>query len=217
MPKFNRTTTGILSTRRPVNGTPADASGSSTPDGTQTPRTNLLSVAKREAAKRGLYARFFRGPILGLDGSDDNEITMGITVEDVIEVIPKKRKSSKASDEDERTRKRQKKEFKAKQKEELRSKERRKETRECVSTDVGKRKGQRRRKRESKEVEERTHRGGNSINEKMINRGDRKNQPLEVPQDTHTAKPPDDQRETSDVRVSGETEPRKRRKKKKET
>ncbi|KAF8133772.1 hypothetical protein EV363DRAFT_1397186 [Boletus edulis] len=43
-----RTTTGILSNRRPG-------------------RLSLLATAKREAAKRGLYARFFRGAVLGPD------------------------------------------------------------------------------------------------------------------------------------------------------
>ncbi|KIM89136.1 hypothetical protein PILCRDRAFT_813044 [Piloderma croceum F 1598] len=60
---IKRTTTGILSNRRPVSGTAAN-SGSSTPD-SETPRLSLIANAKREAAKRGLYSRFFRGPVLG--------------------------------------------------------------------------------------------------------------------------------------------------------
>ncbi|KAJ7600799.1 hypothetical protein C8J56DRAFT_1010544 [Mycena floridula] len=62
---LKRTTTGILSNRRPAVGTPA-TSGSSTPDSTG-PQLSLLCIAKREAAKRGLYSNFLRGPVLGPD------------------------------------------------------------------------------------------------------------------------------------------------------
>jgi hypothetical protein len=67
---FKRTSTGILSNRRPISGTQASASsstsGTSTPDASsQLPRLSLMAAAKREAAKRGLYSRFFRGPVLG--------------------------------------------------------------------------------------------------------------------------------------------------------
>jgi len=62
---LRRTTTGILSNRRPAPGTPATTSGSTTPD--PAARPSLLATAKREAAKRGLYAHFFRGPVLGPD------------------------------------------------------------------------------------------------------------------------------------------------------
>ncbi|KAF8842131.1 hypothetical protein BDN67DRAFT_948116 [Paxillus ammoniavirescens] len=70
---LKRTTTGIISNRPPVSGTPASASGTATPDsdvpgaGTLT-RLSLIATAKREAARRGLYSRFFRGPVLGPDG-----------------------------------------------------------------------------------------------------------------------------------------------------
>lgn len=68
---LRRTTTGIISNRRPVSGTPASTSGSTTPSlhVDATARLSLLATAKREAAKRGLYARFFRGPVLGPDDS----------------------------------------------------------------------------------------------------------------------------------------------------
>lgn len=65
---FKRTSTGILSNRRPVSGTTAD-SGTTTPED-NTPRLSLLANAKREAAKRGLYSRFFRGPVLGPENTD---------------------------------------------------------------------------------------------------------------------------------------------------
>ncbi|KAK0464424.1 uncharacterized protein EV420DRAFT_1760453 [Desarmillaria tabescens] len=64
---LKRTTTGILCNRRPLGGTSASSSGTSTPDSDLMPRLSLLAMAKREAAKRGLYARFFRGPVLGPD------------------------------------------------------------------------------------------------------------------------------------------------------
>ncbi len=35
--------------------------------GSSTPRLSLVALAKREAARRGLYSRFFRGPVLGPD------------------------------------------------------------------------------------------------------------------------------------------------------
>ncbi|KAJ3812797.1 hypothetical protein F5876DRAFT_13618, partial [Lentinula aff. lateritia] len=65
-PVLRRTTTGILSNRRPVNVTPASTSGTSTPDSTpsNTPRLSLIAMAKREAAKRNLYSRFYRGAVL---------------------------------------------------------------------------------------------------------------------------------------------------------
>ncbi|KAJ7288214.1 hypothetical protein C8J57DRAFT_509491 [Mycena rebaudengoi] len=59
---LKRTSTGILSNRRPVTGTIATSSGTATPDTEDTsPRLSLLATAKREAAKRGLYSRFFAG------------------------------------------------------------------------------------------------------------------------------------------------------------
>ncbi|KAH7885309.1 hypothetical protein F5I97DRAFT_1884406 [Phlebopus sp. FC_14] len=68
---FNRTTTGIISNRRPVTGTPASVppSGTATPDSDPpfAGPLSLIGTAKREAAKRGLYSRFFRGPVLGPD------------------------------------------------------------------------------------------------------------------------------------------------------
>lgn len=65
-----------MSTRKPLVGTPAD-SGPSTPrlDNTaDTPRPNLLSVAKKEAARRNLYSRFYKGPILGPDDPTSSTI-----------------------------------------------------------------------------------------------------------------------------------------------
>ncbi|KAI0252383.1 hypothetical protein BJV78DRAFT_1153737 [Lactifluus subvellereus] len=38
---------------------------SDTASGSSTPRLSLLALAKRETARRGLYSKFFRGPVLG--------------------------------------------------------------------------------------------------------------------------------------------------------
>ncbi|KAG2338508.1 hypothetical protein BDR05DRAFT_969208 [Suillus weaverae] len=63
--QLKRTATGIISNRRPLSGTPA--SGISTPDSDSYPRTSVMTIAKREAARKGLYSRFFRGPTLTPD------------------------------------------------------------------------------------------------------------------------------------------------------
>lgn len=63
--QLKRTTTGIISNRRPLSGTPA--TGISTPDSDTYLRTSVMTIAKREAARKGLYSRFFRGPMLTPD------------------------------------------------------------------------------------------------------------------------------------------------------
>ncbi|KAJ3791162.1 hypothetical protein GGU10DRAFT_382592 [Lentinula aff. detonsa] len=64
-PVLRRTTTGILSNRRPVDVVPALNSGASTPDSSSSElRMSLIAMAKREAAKRNLYSRFYRGAVL---------------------------------------------------------------------------------------------------------------------------------------------------------
>ena len=75
---------GSSSTRRPVEGTPA-TSGINTPDAAgQTGQFSLLVTAKREAAKRGLYARFFRGPVLGSNSDlETRAVANTIRTEDV--------------------------------------------------------------------------------------------------------------------------------------
>jgi hypothetical protein len=72
--ELRQTSTGILSNRPPVVGTCASSGASTpTPDSnathsfSSTPRLSLLALAKRETARRGLYSRFFRGPVLGPD------------------------------------------------------------------------------------------------------------------------------------------------------
>jgi len=69
--KVARTRTGIPSNRRPATFTPASSSTPSRPStpnpttaNSLTPQLGLLTIAKREAAKRGLYSYFFPGPVL---------------------------------------------------------------------------------------------------------------------------------------------------------
>ncbi|KAI0689047.1 hypothetical protein BC835DRAFT_1308536 [Cytidiella melzeri] len=69
---FQRTSTGIISNRRPFASTPASHSGTATPSSSGTiggsmPRMSIMAAAKQEAAKRTLYSMFFRGPVLGTD------------------------------------------------------------------------------------------------------------------------------------------------------
>ncbi|KIM43143.1 hypothetical protein M413DRAFT_443952 [Hebeloma cylindrosporum] len=85
---IKRTSTGIFSTRRPVDGTPA-TSGTITPvdndSGTATPRLSLMTIAKRDAAKRGLYSRFFRGPVLGPETLAEEEKRLAALVADAFD------------------------------------------------------------------------------------------------------------------------------------
>ncbi|KAL5524413.1 hypothetical protein ACEPAF_9553 [Sanghuangporus sanghuang] len=76
LPTLSRTSTGILSNRRPVAGTPVSSSGTATPSAVDASsssssrneyRINIIATTKRDAARRSLYSRFFRGPVLGPD------------------------------------------------------------------------------------------------------------------------------------------------------
>ncbi|ESK95751.1 ribosome biogenesis protein [Moniliophthora roreri MCA 2997] len=130
VPTLNRTTTGILSNRRPVDVTPATTSGTSTPDFLDAPRLSLIALAKREAAKRNLYSRFYRGPILGPDREPSEQdqpptplqspSTMATSSPDTPLEEAEKKKKRKADDlekEERRERKRAKKEAKETEKE----------------------------------------------------------------------------------------------------
>ncbi|KAJ7761607.1 hypothetical protein DFH07DRAFT_867738 [Mycena maculata] len=108
---LKRTSTGILSNRRPVTGATAGSSGSTTPDVEDTPpRLSLLATAKREAAKRGLYSRFFRGPVLGPDSpASEPTIVADITTSaGTGEEAPKRKKRKVMEGEDEETRRERK-------------------------------------------------------------------------------------------------------------
>lgn len=79
----------MISHRQHKTGTSA-LSGAGTPDspasGSVTPRLSVMAAAKQEAAKRMLYANFFRGPVLGPmapDGSSSSK-----SPEAIIEAAP---------------------------------------------------------------------------------------------------------------------------------
>ena len=100
--ELRQTSTGILSNRPPIVGTCA-SSGTSTPtlDSnatfglSSTPRLSLLALAKRETARRGLYSRFFRGPILGSDNAQSEMVRTELTpaTDDVKKSGKQKRKN----------------------------------------------------------------------------------------------------------------------------
>jgi hypothetical protein len=60
---LDRTSTGILSNKPQKAG----LSALGTPVALQSKGVSIMTLAKREAARRGLYSRFFRGPVLGPD------------------------------------------------------------------------------------------------------------------------------------------------------
>ena len=68
---ITRTTTGIISNRRPTTSTntPGDSTPELISDASASvpapPRGSLMAIARREGAKRALYARFYRGPVIG--------------------------------------------------------------------------------------------------------------------------------------------------------
>ncbi|KAB5589260.1 hypothetical protein CTheo_7297 [Ceratobasidium theobromae] len=60
---LHRTKTGILSNRQPTTlPTPSSSKSSSPPPSSSPP--SILSLAKKEAARRFLYSRFLRGPVI---------------------------------------------------------------------------------------------------------------------------------------------------------
>ncbi|VDB91434.1 unnamed protein product [Peniophora sp. CBMAI 1063] len=68
-PSLRRTTTGIISNKRPPTGTIVDHSSSTTPEPTSHPQS-VMAIAKRAAARKNLYSRFFKGPVLGPDATE---------------------------------------------------------------------------------------------------------------------------------------------------
>ncbi|KAG6814243.1 hypothetical protein H0H92_015358 [Tricholoma furcatifolium] len=148
VPEIKRTATGIMSNRRPITGVSASAStsGLNTPEATNYPRLNLLAVAKRDAARSSLYARFFRGPVLGPDEDlltpttssvvcsvpavEDSPVTEDKTADEGDDDIARKSKKRKRNVDDEAARlqrKKERKEQKAKEKEERRARRREKQ------------------------------------------------------------------------------------------
>ncbi|KAK1226295.1 hypothetical protein PQX77_010768 [Marasmius sp. AFHP31] len=181
VPLLKRTTTGILSNRRPTSVTPATTSGTSTPAAPQMdgPKLSLIALAKREAAKRNLYSRFYRGPVLGPDTPEEQSMLQSSTESQMqkAEVVDtthqknegtekearrkKKRKAEELEKEERRERKRRKKELKQLEKLEKRAKKQAKkdssteeeEAPECVDkAERRKRKEEKRKRREEKSV-----------------------------------------------------------------
>ncbi|KAI0688917.1 hypothetical protein C8Q76DRAFT_803369 [Earliella scabrosa] len=133
---LKRTSTGIISNRRPTSGTPA-LSGTTTPSDSQpsgsvTPRLSVMAAAKQQAARRMLYSMFYRGPVLsnedeksvteestGIAGpstSTSSSLSRGKTKDGTREhKKSKKRKADKEVDEDPKERKRRKHEAKEKE------------------------------------------------------------------------------------------------------
>lgn len=63
---LDRTSTGIISNKPQKVG----LSALETPDVVKCTRMSVMAIAKRESARRGLYSRFFRGPVLGPDAEE---------------------------------------------------------------------------------------------------------------------------------------------------
>jgi len=70
---LDRISTGILSNKPQKAG----LSALGTPVALQSKGVSIMTLAKREAARRGLYSRFFRGPVLGPDTEVVDSIDRG--------------------------------------------------------------------------------------------------------------------------------------------
>ncbi|CAE6459902.1 hypothetical protein RSOLAG22IIIB_01736 [Rhizoctonia solani] len=74
--QLHRTQTGILSNRRPVTLPTPSSSKSPTPPPCS---ASIISLAKKEAARRTLYSRFLRGPVITQEALDSNSATLAKT------------------------------------------------------------------------------------------------------------------------------------------
>ncbi|KAI0755132.1 hypothetical protein C8Q80DRAFT_1266630 [Daedaleopsis nitida] len=134
-PSLKRTSTGIISNRRPTSGTPA-LSGTTTPSesqasgsGSVTPRLSIMAAAKQQAARRMLYSMFYRGPVLTNEDekaaaeepnsaarSSSASLPTISSVKDIGKVRKdKKRKADMVESREKQERKRQKREAKARE------------------------------------------------------------------------------------------------------
>ncbi len=104
---LKRTSTGIISNRRPTTGTPAlsgtttpsesQASGSATPG----PRLSIMAAAKQQAARRMLYSMFYRGPVLTNEeesGSEEPASVAGLSPSKSASPPPHTRKTVRSKD-----------------------------------------------------------------------------------------------------------------------
>ncbi|EUC62032.1 hypothetical protein RSOL_412230 [Rhizoctonia solani AG-3 Rhs1AP] len=72
--QLHRTQTGILSNRRPMALPTPSSSKSSTPPPAS---VSIISLAKKEAARRTLYSRFSRGPVVTQEVLDSDSTILG--------------------------------------------------------------------------------------------------------------------------------------------
>ncbi|KAI0304486.1 hypothetical protein B0F90DRAFT_1625867 [Multifurca ochricompacta] len=78
--ELRQTSTGILSNRPPIRGTPVSLGATTliscadVASGSSMPRLSVMALARREAARRGLYSKFLRGPILGPDDAQSEMV-----------------------------------------------------------------------------------------------------------------------------------------------
>ncbi|KAF5366302.1 hypothetical protein D9758_005733 [Tetrapyrgos nigripes] len=170
VPLLKRTSTGILSNRRPVDLPSTSTSGTSTPEPSN--RLSLLAHAKREAARRHLYSRFYRGLVITQDTdtetlpTEEPEVpTIAIhssespstsTSSPNTDANTKKRKRKPSSDEvdgdaERKERKRLKKEKKAKKQLKEKEREERKEFKAKRKLEKQARRAKKKRKMEEKE------------------------------------------------------------------
>ncbi|KAJ3544614.1 hypothetical protein NM688_g5722 [Phlebia brevispora] len=133
---LQRTTTGLISNRRPLTGTPV-ISGTATPtsessssSGISTPKVSVMTAAKQAAAKRTLYSMFYRGPILSSEFEQEiiagtateegdrkveeavvevTEVLGEVEIKEKVEKKKRKRDEVEAADEDERKRRKREK------------------------------------------------------------------------------------------------------------
>ncbi|CAE6455179.1 unnamed protein product [Rhizoctonia solani] len=82
--QLHRTQTGILSNRRPVALPTPSSSKSPTPPPAS---ASIISLAKKEAARRTLYSRFSRGPVITQEALDSNS-TIPVTTSSADSVTP---------------------------------------------------------------------------------------------------------------------------------
>ncbi|KAH9980348.1 hypothetical protein BGW80DRAFT_1275040 [Lactifluus volemus] len=97
---LRQTSTGILYPR--LLGYNSIASSS-------TPRLSLLALSKRETARRALYSRFFRGPILGPDNVQSETVITAPSNDDDVHKSGKKKRKIETEDLDKEEQRRRKK------------------------------------------------------------------------------------------------------------
>ncbi|KAK2465263.1 hypothetical protein APHAL10511_002617 [Amanita phalloides] len=140
-PILSRTSTGILSNRRPGAVASVETSGTTTPVASETkPQYGLLITAKREAAKQNLYSRFFRGPVLGPDADLDANLppkdgSEHVSVSVSSDFLPQRKRNQGTAEGREQRKRRKGEEKRAKER-----RRKRKESESCIESKKSKRK-----------------------------------------------------------------------------